>query len=87
VTGPVRADHKYSAVRCGFGSWTRCYPAVTRRLISEFVARPPDAVAAARMESLTNREREVAALAARGLSNHEIAEATHQRPAATTDDA
>jgi DNA-binding NarL/FixJ family response regulator len=39
------------------------------------------------MESLTNREREVAALAARGLSNHEIAEAAHQRPAATTDDA
>ena len=50
-------------------------PAVTRRLISEFVARPPDAVAAAGMERLTNREREVAALAAHGLSNDEIAAA------------
>ena len=50
-------------------------PAVTRRLVSEFVARPPDAVAAAGMERLTNREREVAALAAHGLSNDEIAAA------------
>ena len=50
-------------------------PAVTRRLISEFVARPPDATAAAGMETLTNREREVVALAAHGLSNDEIADA------------
>jgi DNA-binding NarL/FixJ family response regulator len=49
-------------------------PAVTRRLISEFVARPPDALAAAGMETLTNREREVVALAAHGLSNDEIAD-------------
>jgi DNA-binding NarL/FixJ family response regulator len=48
-------------------------PAVTRRLISEFVARPPDALAAAGMEALTNREREVVAMAAHGLSNDEIA--------------
>ncbi|MBT2207639.1 MULTISPECIES: response regulator [Actinomadura] len=50
-------------------------PSVTRRLISEFVARPPDVLAAVGMESLTNREREVAALVARGLNNDEIAEA------------
>ncbi len=49
-------------------------PAVTRRLVSEFVARPPDAMAAAGMETLTNREREVVALAAHGLSNDEIAD-------------
>ncbi|WP_242907810.1 response regulator [Actinomadura terrae] len=49
-------------------------PAVTRRLISEFVARPPDVLAAVGMESLTNREREVVALVARGLNNDEIAE-------------
>jgi DNA-binding NarL/FixJ family response regulator len=56
-------------------------PAVTRRLISEFVARPPDAIAAAGMERLTNREREVVALAAHGLSNDEIAEAMVLSPA------
>ena len=56
-------------------------PAVTRRLISEFVARPPDAVAAAGMETLTNREREVVALAAHGLSNDEIADAMVLSPA------
>jgi DNA-binding NarL/FixJ family response regulator len=50
-------------------------PAVTRRLISEFVARPPDAVAAVGMETLTNREREVVAMVAHGLSNDEIAAA------------
>ena len=49
-------------------------PAVTGRLISEFVARPPDALAAVGMETLTNREREVVALVAHGLSNDEIAE-------------
>src|SRR5581483_6908506 len=48
-------------------------PAVTRRLISEFVARPPDKVAATGMETLTPREREVVALVAHGLSNDEIA--------------
>jgi len=50
-------------------------PAVTRRLISEFVARPPDAVTAVGMETLTNREREVVAMVAHGLSNDEIAAA------------
>jgi DNA-binding NarL/FixJ family response regulator len=49
-------------------------PAVTRQLISEFVARPPMAAAAAGMETLTNREREVVALAAHGLSNDQIAD-------------
>jgi DNA-binding NarL/FixJ family response regulator len=56
-------------------------PAVTRRLISEFVARPPDAVAAAGMETLTSREREVVALVAHGLSNDEIAAALVLSPA------
>jgi DNA-binding NarL/FixJ family response regulator len=54
---------------------------VTRRLIGEFVARPPDAVAAAGMEPFTNREREVVALVAHGLSNDEIADALVLSPA------
>ena len=48
-------------------------PAVTRSLVSEFIARPPDARASAGMEILTNREREVVALVAHGLNNDEIA--------------
>ncbi|MFF1832868.1 response regulator [Streptomyces sp. NPDC058231] len=48
-------------------------PAVTRRLIGEFVSRPPDRATAPGLEALTRREREVTALAARGLTNEEIA--------------
>ena len=48
-------------------------PGVTRRLIAEFAtsSTPPPAVTG--LERLTEREREVTALVAEGLSNDEIA--------------
>lgn len=50
-------------------------PSATRRLITDFAARPERGQAAAKqMEWLTEREREVVALVASGLTNGEIAD-------------
>ncbi|WP_049563795.1 response regulator [Nonomuraea sp. SBT364] len=47
-------------------------PSITRRLIGAYMARRPEPEPVG-LDTLTNREREVTALVARGLSNDEIA--------------
>lgn len=48
-------------------------PSVTRRVIEQFARRPVETDVRARLESLTQREREVLVLLARGKSNSELA--------------
>jgi DNA-binding NarL/FixJ family response regulator len=48
-------------------------PSITRRLIAEFAARSEPSQALATLAELTEREREILGLIARGLSNAEIA--------------
>jgi DNA-binding NarL/FixJ family response regulator len=71
----VEPDELRNAVRVVAEGEALLSPSVTRRLIREFVAqpgrhRPPPE----RLDDLTEREREVLALVAQGLSNGEIAE-------------
>jgi DNA-binding NarL/FixJ family response regulator/class 3 adenylate cyclase len=57
-------------------------PSITKRVIEEFVSRPPGSVQTASLElaELTDRELEVLKLIARGLSNAEIAKELHVSP-------
>ena len=70
----VRRDELVGAVRVVAAGDAMLAPALTRRLIEDFVRRPrPGAAPGGPIADLTEREREVLRLMARGLSNAEIA--------------
>jgi DNA-binding NarL/FixJ family response regulator len=56
-------------------------PSVTRRLIAEFADRAKEPPMSARLAALTDREREIVAVVAQGLSNDEIAAKLYLSPA------
>jgi DNA-binding NarL/FixJ family response regulator len=63
-----------AAVRTAAAGDAMLAPAVTRRLIEEFCRRPPVDVTPPALTQLSQRERDVLLLVARGMSNAEVAQ-------------
>lgn len=70
----IDPDDLLGAMKTVHGGDALLSPSVTRRLISEFVNRTPDPRPVPDLDLLTDREREVMALVAGGLTNQEISD-------------
>lgn len=70
----IDPDDLLGAMKTVHGGDALLSPSVTRRLISEFVNRTPDPRPVPALDLLTDREREVVALVAGGLTNQEISD-------------
>ena len=77
-TEPAELVHAVRAVAAGDALLS---PGVTKRLVNEFAARSRQPRPTADLDALTEREREVMALVAEGLTNAEIAERLVVSPA------
>ncbi|MEO3798064.1 response regulator transcription factor [Nonomuraea sp. B10E15] len=74
-------DGLLTAIRVVAAGEALLAPTVTRRLIAEFARRPATPPFAPSLDGVTDREREVLTLIARGLSNAEICAQLHLSPA------
>jgi len=74
LTKDVEPEALRDAVRTVASGHALLTPSVTRRVVDAFASAVPEPKAPERLDQLTDREREVLALVAEGLSNDELAE-------------